>query len=439
VGIARDSAAPTLPGERAAAPVPWPGFYYGYWILGGAFISQLVTVGMMQSIVGPFVTPMTEDLGWSRTDFFWAQSLSRFVMAFVGFFIGARVDRHGARGFLLAGVTLLAAALFLTGSVTELWQWLVLRSVVFTVGAALAGGLVVNVMMSKWWVTQRGRMIGYSSMGVSLAGMSFPGIATFLISQWGWPAAWRILALIAVITIVPVALIVRRQPEDYGWHPDGLSEAQVQAGHGVAARADYENSFTRREALRTVALYLIIFAFGLGGVGIQVIQVQSIPFLTDNGYSEGFAALMAVAVSGPALLSKPFWGWTTERVQPKNAAAVGFLQSGLGMAMLVVAANLHVIPVLILGYAMLGWGIGGQIPLQETIWGSYFGRRYLGAVRSTALPLSLALGASSPLIVARYRDVVGNYNGVFLGIAGCWVVAALVVWFVSRPQRSPRR
>ncbi|MEX1023377.1 MAG: MFS transporter, partial [Dehalococcoidia bacterium] len=434
----RAAVAPSEPEGPPPAPPPWPGFYYGYWILGGAFVSQLITIAMMTSIVGPFVEPMTEDLGWTRTDFFTAQTLSRFVMSFVGFFIGARVDRHGARRFMLTGVVIFAASLFLAGSVTELWQWLILRGVAFTVGAALIGNLVVNVTMSKWWVTKRGRMIGYSSMGVSLAGMFFPGIATFLIAQWGWPAAWRVLALIALVAIVPVALVMRRQPEDYGWRPDGLDEAQMRAGGGAAAQADYDNSFTRGEALRTRTLYLIIIAFGLGGVGIQVMLVQSIPFLTDNGFSDGFAALMAVAMSFPALLSKPFWGWTTEHMQPKNAAAAGFVQSGLAMALIVYAATHGIVPLLVFGYVMLGWGFGGQIPLQETIWGSYFGRRYLGAVRSVAMPISLVIGASSPLIVAGYRDLVGNYTGVFFGVAGCWVFAAVVVWFVRRPSRPAR-
>ena len=431
---------PAAPGSGSegpgAAPAPWPGFYFGYWILLGAFAGQLVTTGMMQSVVGPFVTPMTEDLGWSRTDFFTAQTLSRFVMAFVGFLIGTRVDQFGPRRFMLIGSVLLATTLFLTGSVTELWQWLVLRGLLFSIGAAMTSGLVVNVMMSKWWVVRRGRMVGYAAMGVSLAGMSFPGIATFLIAQWGWPAAWRILAFVALAVLLPVTLVARRQPEDHGWYPDGLDPEQARSTQGEAARADYDNSFRRGEALRTKALYLIILAFGLSGAGIQVLQVQSIPFLTDNGFSGGFAALMNVAISLPALISKPFWGWTTERMQPKDAAVLAFLQAGIGMALIVYSATQGIIPLLVFGYSLLGWGIGGQIPLGETIWGSYFGRRYIGSVRSAALPISLVLGAGSPLIVARYRDVVGDYTGVFFGLAGAWILSAVVVWFVRQPTRS---
>ena len=432
-----DRAAPEA-SPRQAAPPPWPGIYYGYWILGGAFVSQLITIGMMTSVVGPFVTPMTDSLGWTQSEFFTATTVSRFVMSGVGFFIGASVDRHGGRRFMLAGMVVLGAALFLAGSVTALWQWVLLRGVMFTVGAALVGNLVVNVTMSKWWVTKRGRMIGFSSMGVSLAGMVFPGIATILIEQFGWQDAWRVLAFVAMGAILPVALIMRRQPEDYGWYPDGLNEEQVRSGGGAAAQADFDNSFTRREALRTKALYLIVLAFGLGGVGIQVMLVQSIPFLRDSGFSPGFAAAMATVMSFPALVSKPFWGWTTDRMEPKTAAAIGFGQAGLAMMIIVFAATSDLVPLLVLGYALMGWGFGGQIPLQETIWGSYFGRRYLGSVRSVAMPISLVIGASSPLIVATYRDMVGNYNGVFVGVGVCWLLAALVVMFVRKPPRPVR-
>src|SRR5690606_13959756 len=102
---------PSTPDQpREAARPPWPGVYYGYWILGGAFVSQLITIGMMTSIVGPFVNPMTDSLGWTTSQFFLATTVSRFVMSGIGFFIGASVDRHGGRRFMFAGAFVLGVA-----------------------------------------------------------------------------------------------------------------------------------------------------------------------------------------------------------------------------------------------------------------------------------------------------------------------------------------
>ncbi len=443
--MATTAAAPELePPPSVPNPPPWPGFYYGYWILGGAFLSQLVSVGMMTSAVGAFVGPMTRDLGWQTSEFFVATGLSRIVTAVMGFFVGTYLARWGVRRFQIAGGLCLAAGLFISGSVTELWQWWIVRGFLFTAGAAMVGNLVVNVTMSKWWVTKRGRMIGFSAMGVSFAGVIFPTISVFLVETFGWQNAWRLLALIALVTIIPIAFIMRRQPEDYGWLPDGLSadddgdENSVQSQQRAAVKADFDNSFTRREAMRTKALYLIVLGFGVGGVGIQVVLVQMLPFLEDESFSSGTAALMVAVMSGAALVCKPFWGWTTDHWAPNRGAAVAFIMAGIGMSLVVIFAHQGALIPLLLAFVLLGWGFGGQIPLQETIWGAYFGRRYIGEVRSMAMPLSLAIGATSPFIVAYYRDAVGNYIGVFFGVAGCWLAGALIISFVKQPRRPVR-
>ena len=49
---------------------------------------------------------------------------------------------------------------------------------------------------------------------------------------------------------------------------------------------------------------------------------------------------------------------------------------------------------------VLGFGWGGMIPLQEVIWASFFGRRFLGSIRGAAMPFSLLLGAPAPALLA---------------------------------------
>lgn len=435
----------SAPAKNVAAPPPWPGFYYGYWILGGAFLSQLISVGMMTSVVGTFVGPMTTDLGWQQSEFFLATGVSRVVTAVMGFFVGTYLARWGVRRFQIAGGICLAFGLFISGSVTETWQWWLIRGFIFTAGAAMVGNLVVNVTMSKWWVTKRGRMIGFSSMGVSFAGVIFPTIGVFLVETFGWQMAWRILGVIALLVIVPVAFIMKSQPEDHGWLPDGLTDeddeedtTSAQSVQRAAVRADFDNSFTRKEAMRTKALYLIVLGFGVGGVGIQVVLVQMLPFLEEESFSSGTAALLVAVMSGGALVCKPFWGWTTDHWAPNRGAAVAFIMAGVGMALVVIFAHQGALVPLLFAFGLLGWGFGGQIPLQETIWASYFGRRYIAEVRSMAMPLALIIGATSPLIVAYYRDAVGNYIGVFFGVAGCWLAGALIISFVKPPPRPVR-
>ncbi|MYE14191.1 MAG: MFS transporter, partial [Gammaproteobacteria bacterium] len=43
--------------------------YHGYWLIVAGFVTQFVAVGVTNYAAGPFLTPMTEVLGWTRAEF----------------------------------------------------------------------------------------------------------------------------------------------------------------------------------------------------------------------------------------------------------------------------------------------------------------------------------------------------------------------------------
>jgi MFS family permease len=413
-------------------------FYYGYWLVAVAFVAQFVSVGSQNYVIGSFLKPMTTDLGWTRADFQLSRTVAQFVTAFIGFFIGAYVDRNGGRRLMLIGIAVLGVAMFATSWVQNEWQWLLLNGIALTAGASLAGNFVVNVTLSKWFVTQRGRMVGLASMGVSSAGVFLTPAATVLVDGVGWRMAWRILAVAAVVIMIPVSLMMRRAPEDYGLHPDGRSDAEVAMGAGRAAAADFASSLTRNEAIRTRSFYLIVFGFGFGVLSSPVMLAQTIPYMTDAGYSRNMASLMITLTSIPALVTKPLWGYLGERMAPSKLIAIGFLTSAIALVIIVFAVKAHTNSMVYTGFFLLGFGWGGLIPLQEVVWADYFGRRYLGAVRSAGLPLSLLISASAPFLTTIYFDRVGNYDGAFLAAAGLAVLATVLVLMSKRPDRVER-
>ncbi|MEO8538581.1 MAG: MFS transporter, partial [bacterium] len=213
---------------------------------------------------------------------------------------------------------------------------------------------------------------------------------------------------------------------------------QMASGMGDKARAEYAMSMTRREALRTVTFYMLVLGFGLFGVTIGVMLLQTIPFMTDAGYSRNTASFMIFLSSVPALASKPLWGYAMDHWDPKKLASAGALITGISMVVITASVNANSDFLVYFGFVLLGFGWGGMIPLQEVIWASYFGRRYLGAVRSAGLPFALILGAGSPLLVSIYFDHVGNYNGAFFTVAVLNIFAAAMLLFIPKPgQRKP--
>jgi MFS family permease len=339
---------------------------------------------------------------------------------------------------MLAGATVMSISLALHGLVDNVWQWLLVNGILVTVGGALLGNLVVNVTLAKWFVEKRGQAVAWAAMGVSFAGILITPFVTISVDAVGWRETWFLLAIASALLVYPVAFVMRRTPEDHGLHPDGKSDDQVASGQAHRAQADFDRSMTRREALRTLVFYGLVFSFGLFSINIVVMLLQTVPYLTDSGFSRAEAAFAITVASIPAMVSKPVWGYFIDRLPAKPLAAVGASGTGLALFAIVWSVNVGSLGWIYAAFFLLGLGWGGMIPLQEVIWGSYFGRRYLGSVRSAALPFALLLGAGAPLAVSYYHDLTGTYHGALLVVAGLNVLSGLFVQVIPPPKETAR-
>jgi len=409
--------------------------YYGYWLVGAAFFAQFIAIGMYSYVLGSFMSPMIAELGWSRADFTLTRTIGQLVMAGVGFAIGSRVDRYGGRPIMLIGITLLATVLVLHSLIQSLWMWWLLNGVLLTAGCAMIGNLVVNVTLSKWFVVNRGKAIAFAAMGVSFGGIVLTPLATWLIDNIGWREAWIWLGILTAVLLYPVALFMRRAPEDHGLHPDGLSDAQVAAGAGLLAQQDAERAFTRSQALRSFSFYALVVAFGFFSINIVVLLLHTVPYLTDSGIGRYEAAFALSVASLPAMVSKPVWGYFIDRSPVKPLAAISASVTGLALFLIVIAVSSQQLFWIYAAYALLGLGWGGMIPMQEVIWASFFGRKHIGAIRGAGLPFALALGALAPWLVSIYRDAAGTYDGALMVVAGLNVLSAVLIYLAPPPQK----
>ncbi len=55
--------------------------FFGYYLVGAAFLAQFIAVGMYSYVLGSFMLPMVDDLGWSRADFTLSRTNVQLVMA----------------------------------------------------------------------------------------------------------------------------------------------------------------------------------------------------------------------------------------------------------------------------------------------------------------------------------------------------------------------
>ena len=108
----------------------WPApTYYGTWLVVAGFVTQFVSVSAQNYATGAFMLPMIDEFGWTRAEFILPRSLGQFVMSFAGFFIGAPVDRPGARRVMFAGFVACALSLLGLSLLPVLCLWNLLDAV----------------------------------------------------------------------------------------------------------------------------------------------------------------------------------------------------------------------------------------------------------------------------------------------------------------------
>jgi sugar phosphate permease len=415
-----------------------PPLFYGWYIVGVALLAQFVAAGTQTYASGVFLKPMTQELHWSRESFSAVQTVSTVVMGGLGLVIGGIIDKRGPRLLMLFGAVIAGASLCATSQVHELWQFYLLRGVGQTVGNAMLGNLVVNVTVSKWFVARRGMAVAIASAGVSLGGVLMAPVVSIFVGAYGWRPAWILLGIVVWVLILPSALVIRRTPEDHGLLPDGMSleRAREYSVEKKRASSVSERQWTRPEALRTKTIWLVILAYGTANIGLGAMLLHLIPYLTDQGFDRGTAALLFSIQAWAALISKPLWGMLMDRFHARFLSAVGFMIAAGSILALIPVGRAGSEPLLAVVLAAYGFGIGGTIPLQETVWASYFGRQHLGKIRSVALPFSIVFGAGGPLLAGYLYDRTGSYTSAFVIFAFFSLIGFIFI-LLARPPRHP--
>ena len=411
--------------------------FYGWWIVAAALVGQFTWMGVGPAVVGVFLRPMVDDLGWQVWQFTLATSLAAVTGALSGVIAGEVVDRRGPRPLMLLGAAITTVCFLGMSIQSELWIFVALYAIAGFAGWNLFGSLVVNATVSKWFIARRGWALAIGSIGVSLAGMISPVIVTFIVDTWDWRVGYIALAVFVTLAIVPVAFVMRRTPEDYGLRPDGDGgDAGAQA---MQTSSDPEPpSLTRSQALRTSGFWLLTLGFALNYAAMTAILIHAIPFATEAGFPRAIAAA-ALAVNGAGnLASKAFWGYGLQRFDPRLLVASAYTISSTGVALMIVAGVTGQPAVLFPGFFLYGFGFGGTIPLSEFLWARYFGRRHIGAIRGIGNPIAVVGTGVGPLLAGAWFDLSGDYNPAFIAAIAIYMTAAAIIG-ISRDPLSDRR
>jgi len=421
--------------ERIATDKPKgrPRIYWGWYVVAAAFLTGFVASSAASFTFSVIVVPMSEGMGWTRTQLFLAITIAGWSAGVTAPVFGRLVDKYGARYIMTSGALLLGLFLLLTSQVRTLWEYYL----VFGVGIGLSRPLVQSVggpaAVVNWFIRKRNRVLPIISFATPASVVMTLPVA-FLAENYGWRWSWVLLALTTwTLAVIPAWLFIRRRPEDMGLLPDGDSPQEVPAGSrvGSARPASSQDPVWRlSQVMRTRTFWLITAMINLTGVPGGTIILHMGAFFRDKGFTPAEAASGVFLYGVGAGLGRLFWGVVGEWFNVKQCLAMR------AFAYAVVILVFLAAPGVLASYAAvlaLGITVGGGQQLDNQVWADYYGRGIAGTILGVESLFGAFFRAGGPLFAAWMFDTFRTYNTAFSLFSGLCVLAGFCMLFANKP------
>jgi len=412
-------------------------FFYGWIIVAITMVAGILAAGVSNITMAVVLKPISDDLGWSRSLTAAAVTMGAVLGGLLSPLFGPLADRLGPRFLLPLGGALVGLLAFGVSLSTQPWQFYATFVPARALTEFLLCGMISFTAVTNWFYLKRPRAMGLVAMATPLGSAVLSLVYQFFVTHYGWRSAFLALGVaLWVLVVIPGAVLLRRQPEDLGLYPDGIApsaDALEAASTKMKSNdAASEQSWSRPEAMRTSALWLLVASTFLAAIGTGGTAFHTAAYFTDVRIAPAVAAgaVSVMALSGA--FGNGLWGALAERISPRGLNVATMLVAAAAVAFLTQVTA----PIAAFVFAFLfGLNARGAAVLTQVLISRYFGRRSFGAISSVLDPFhkgGLGLGA---LFAGIAFDFTGNYQTIFMIFGASFVVSALLIFLVRRPGR----
>jgi MFS family permease len=407
--------------------------FYGWWIVGASFLIALYVGGVVFYGFTAFFEPIADELGWSYTQISIAASLRGLEIGLLAPIVGILADRWGPRRLVAAGLILAAAGLFLMSVSTSL----VTFYLAFALLAVGMSGCTLTVLMTtvaNWFRRRVGLASGIAISGFGFSGVMVPLIVG-LIAIYGWRTAVTILALGMIVVILPLSLLFRHKPEQYGYSPDGRQSDAATSSADMPLTQETEVEIKTGQAFRSGAFWRLALAFMYHIMVVSAAVTHVMPYLSSLGIDRSTSGLVATAIPLASIFGRLGLGWLGDKLDRRLVAAAGFLLMGAGLLCFgyISAASMWLITLFLI---LFGIGYGGSNVMRPSLGREYFGRANFGAILGLMVGIGAIGSIIGPTVAGWTYDNWGSYQAAWFFYAGLSIVAFLSVLTMSPVKRE---
>ncbi|MFC1992891.1 MFS transporter [Chloroflexota bacterium] len=379
-----------------------PKIFSGYIVVVAAFLIMVIIHGIFCTF-GVFFTPMLTEFGWSRAMLSGANSVGFITMGLLAIIMGSLSDKLGPRVVMAASGILFGAGNLMLAQTNAIWQ-LYLFWVVIGIGLG-ASDVVPLATIARWFIKRRGTMSGIAKVGTGLGMMAVPLIAGSLIAHFGWRDSYTILGILVLVSIIPLSLLLKRDPYQAGQLPDGR---RMLANEITDIR---EEGLSLGKALTTRQLWIVFGMYFAAQFCVQTMLVHSVPYAVDLGASLTKASGVIATIGGFSMLGRLVMGFASDRIGNKRAMILCFITLAIALSWLQFAEEMWM---LYLFAAVHGFSHGGFFALLSPTVAVLFGTRSQGVLLGIVIFGGTCGGALGPYLTGAIFDTNGSYGLAFL-------------------------
>ncbi len=395
---------------------------------------QFMQAGLLHHAFGGYVAVLQDDRGWNKTELSGAAALQQMETAIIGPLIGWIMDRFGPQGVIRLGVFVMAGGFMLLSQIDTLLQFYG-AFIVIALGSSMCGFFPINVALINWFERWRARALSSLALGLALGGLFVPAVGWSLV-EFGWRTTAFASGVFALVVGLPLAMVMRRRPEDYGETVDGVPHPTSSPTTTQSEAAGLTRDFTAGEALRTQAFWLLSLGHGFALFVVGAVSVHAIAHMKEAlGYTVSTAAMVIMLLTVFQIVGVLI-GWAIgDRFEKRFIAAACMLMHMLGLLALTYATGVSWV-IAFAAFHGLGWGLRG--PLMHAMRADYFGRSAIGMILGLSFMIIVIGQVGGPMIAGVLADATGNYRIGFTVLALLAGVGSLFFVLAKRPV-SPLR
>ena len=388
----------------------------GTFILATGFILLLYNGGS-RFTMGLMLSPMADDLNWTRATLSLTVTLFMVVSAVVLPVIGRLVDRYRIRTVLLASVLLSSASVALMSAIQTPVQAVVLYGVLFALATAGTSIAPIGVMISRWFPEHLGLANSIAISGMGAGQLVIILLLTAQLESIGWRGAFLVLAGLGLLLIVPLALLSIPEP--------ALPSAETSNEPLGSAKSELKAS----DLLRDSKLWYLLVIYAICGFQDFFVATHVVAFARDQGMgavvSGNLFALMGLVGVAGVLMT----GFVSDRFGPMLPTIICFAIRIVLFGLVTVTTSV----VAIIGFALIyGFTFWITAPLTIVFVRKYFGTAHLGMLTGIVAMVHHGAGGLGAYAGGIVYDVSGSYQVIFQIMLMVSFAGLLTTWQLSR-------